>query len=64
MLDSYIIDSIRREERGREDGEGARLHLPLHDEASDADGREPECEDADRGVMIIPLDPEVPISRG
>ncbi|MEO1232862.1 MAG: hypothetical protein AAFZ18_28610 [Myxococcota bacterium] len=55
MLDSYIIDSIKRDERTREEGERARLHLPLHDEdLGDAPDAQSEP-DADRGILIIPL---------
>lgn len=63
MLDSYIIDSIQREERERADQGRARLHLPLH--APAAEDRAPDREDPDseRGVLIIPLDPSTPLSE-
>lgn len=66
MLDAYIIDAIRRdEERRREvDAGRARLELPV----PGAEGRAPEpaTPDADRdddhrGVVIIPLSPNVPL---
>ena len=61
MLDSYVIEAFRRDERARPIVERARLELPLHyippeEDYSDR-GQE---DDVDRGVCIIPLRPTLP----
>jgi hypothetical protein len=66
MLDAYIIDWIQREERERrpEESDGGRAHLELPVPGEDLRHRpadEPRDEEADRGVVIIPLNPEVPL---
>lgn len=71
MLDAYIIDAIREEDdrrRRERDGGRSRLELPLHGEhrrpePSDRAPTTPSSpEDArDRGVVIIPLSPTVPL---
>lgn len=60
MLDGYIIDAILKEEQRRRQHEEARprLDLPL---PPANEGRHPEPlddpQDAERGVVIIPLRP-------
>lgn len=63
MLDAYIIDAIQKEqqERERQAEEGRRIWLEIPGpEAYEEAHREetPVDEEADRGVLIIPLYPE------
>ncbi len=64
MLDAYIIDAIKQEERRRreEAEEGRRLHLEL----PVVHHRRPEVgpemgEDPYRGSLVIPLESEIPL---
>jgi hypothetical protein len=60
MLDAYIIDAIRREEQERERQleEGRRIWLELPLPSYEEDAAPAVEEDADRGVVIIPLYPD------
>lgn len=57
MLDSYIIDAIRRQERERDQRAQLEIRAPDPHPVEDTT---PE-EEAERGVVIIPLDPDVPL---
>jgi hypothetical protein len=53
MLDAYVIEEIKRRERGRERDERPSLDLPLPPPAAPArDDRDDDRKD-DRGVVII-----------
>jgi hypothetical protein len=56
MLDAYVIEEIKRRERGRERDERPALDLPLPPPAAPgAPGRDERDDDRkdDRGVVII-----------
>lgn len=63
MLDSYIIDAIKRQERERQDGGRVRLELPLHRGPQPEEPIDDREDEADRGVIIIPLEPDLPLSE-
>jgi hypothetical protein len=53
MLDAYVIEEIKRRERGRDRDERPALDLPLPPPpAPGRDGRDDDRKD-DRGVVII-----------
>ena len=55
MLDAYVIEEIKRRERGKEREERPSLDLPLPPPgpAADRDHDEEDRGDQDRGVVII-----------
>jgi hypothetical protein len=56
MLDAYVIEEIKRRERGQERDERPSLDLPLPPPAPAPDrdrDREDDRGDRDRGVVII-----------
>jgi hypothetical protein len=54
MLDAYVIEEIKRRERGRERDERPAVELPLPGPAAPSDdGRDDDRKDGDRGVVII-----------
>ncbi len=59
MLDGYIIDAIKREERARQapDGGRPRLHLPIgpFEPPRGEPARSDLDEEDNRGVVTIPL---------
>jgi len=57
MLDSFIIEELRRrEEERRREAERPRLELPLHpDQDPYAESERRRDDDSDRGVIIIDI---------
>jgi hypothetical protein len=55
MLDAYVIEEIKRRERGRDRDERPVAELPLPP-PPDKRPAEPVQERSDRGVIIIDLD--------
>lgn len=58
MLDSFIIEELRkREEERRREAERPRLELPLHSEREPYEDRDERRDDDDsnRGVVIIDI---------
>jgi hypothetical protein len=55
MLDAYVIEEIKRRERGRErdDRPAVELPVPPADRPPDGDPGDQPGDDADRGVVII-----------
>ena len=60
MLDAYIIDAIRREQEEREKDFARRriqLEIPVYHEPPPHYEDEQRDDDADRGPIVIPLNP-------
>ncbi|MEM1023253.1 MAG: hypothetical protein AAGD10_09445 [Myxococcota bacterium] len=61
MLDAYIIESIREEQRRREterDEARPRIHAPSPGRSEPHD-RPADAEDDDEGPIVIPLDADI-----
>lgn len=55
MLDSFIIEELRRrEEERRREAERPRLELPLHPERDPRDEMDDD-DDSNRGVIVIDI---------
>ena len=53
MLDAYVIDEIKRRERGRNKDVRPTIQLPVPTPAPKPPEGEPNQGDGDRGVVII-----------
>ena len=63
MVDAYIIDSIEQARiQRRHEYEGCRIQLELPvPRVPDPEGSELSGEVEERGVIVIPLDPNIPL---